>query len=289
MHAEKFKLAIVLNGSCLHPALWKWSGSALPPVCCRGSVLAGFSHQGSSTRADLSGCLKPDVTAHRIFLKPVIHSWAVLGTEPKPEVKGNPTASSPKAVGTRVSMSWPQLRLVWECLQACFETLLCKPVPSPSVVSELGAFWAPMTDMCQTGQHLLGQTARSEHGLWGSQWLQWQCVLLPLWIYSYTPKYFCESQHWALICILFSSNRECFMISLSSSLKGLMSLIVLSWALQTQKLEDKNLQRLQYRVYTWDLRANIRIKWFNRIQFLLEIKKRPILGSFKRSFKAFGI
>lgn len=44
-------------------------------------------------KAGLSGSLKLNLTLHRAFLKPVINSWDVLGTEPNAEVKRNLTAS----------------------------------------------------------------------------------------------------------------------------------------------------------------------------------------------------
>lgn len=96
--------------------LCRWSGSALSP--------SPLLQELSSGRILISGLFhkvwvfKPDVTLHRIFLKPVISSWAVLGTEPKPEVKGNVRASSPEAVSTWVSIQWHKTQWQW-----------CVPVP----------------------------------------------------------------------------------------------------------------------------------------------------------------
>lgn len=124
--------------------LCRWSGSDLPPLCWRSSALAGFSYQGLSTRADLSGSLKPDVTLHRIFLKPVTCSWAVLGTEPNPEVKGKSHGFKPWGCGHRGEHVLASA-VIGVRMSA---SLFWKPpvqvrLPDPHLASESGAFWAP--------------------------------------------------------------------------------------------------------------------------------------------------
>lgn len=162
----------------------RWSGSDLPPLCCRSLALAGFSYQGHFTTANPFGSLKPDVTLDRIFLKPVILSWAVLGTEPDPEVKGNLTASSPESVDTWAcpDLSHDLCENVWK---SASKTSCASRAPRSSTASELGAFWALTDWHVSISRASWARALRIPvaHDLW----LQWQwCTLVPLGIYSYT-------------------------------------------------------------------------------------------------------
>lgn len=206
-----------------------------------------FSHEGDFARVVLSGALKWDQISHRIFLKPKILSWDVLGTKNGAEVR---SLTAPR----KTSKSWGcghRYKYILssaincirsnagKCLWVCFENLLLQVMLQTLCSTQIKRLFE-----CQLPQMSTSWARELDHskyfedfsGIWtlasvSNVAIHYHnpCVGLVL-----HAQIFLGIWTLALICILCSSSHKWFAITLSYSLQGLMSTIVLSsllWAL----------------------------------------------------------